>query len=291
MSKRNQIIVVLGASGFIGQNVFKTLARCDAYNVIPVSSAQMYSFNLERQHGILESFLNLSSAEIVINCASVFSRRSEAEKCARWVRERGFYSNIIRAVTSLEMPCKFIGLNSMLIREASESLVSLDYRRACTEKHQLFKNAPWQSDYYELFLPNIFGENDVAGRLLPLLIHNLSKNIPTLIENPEHLKTYLYVDDLADLLCIFAGGYLVSGSYRVDGYESVSVAQLAREVTALMRLSASEAKELLLFNKSPAVQTHQEMPSGIKNIPKDLWIPSTPIRHGLEVILRRSYGV
>lgn len=217
-------IVVFGAGGFIGANLFRTIAnhRNDVYAVthqkeIPyrlhdVSIDKILRADLTDKRS-LETIFNKYAFSTIFNLSTygAFAYQNEPDKIFETnitglmnlvsVAEQHGFTALVQGGSSSEY-----GLNSKAPKETDELRPNSEYsvsKIASAYYIKFLGEVKWlpviQLRYY-----SIYGPYEASDRLIPTLIKNgLEKKYPTLV-NPDISRDYVYIDDAVEATILAA---------------------------------------------------------------------------------------
>jgi nucleoside-diphosphate-sugar epimerase len=134
---------------------------------------------------------------------------------------------------------------------------------------------------------NVYGPGEKGERLLPSLVHNLSRGRRVPLSSGLQIKDYLHVDDVVEGLCVLAltaKDREFQGVLNLSSGSPVSVAQFARAVAQTI----GDCEHLLGFGERPAPP--EEVPVLIgSTAARDAlteWRPRRPLDVGLPIVVR-----
>jgi dolichol-phosphate mannosyltransferase len=216
-------IVVLGAGGFIGANLFRRIlaTRTDVFAVVkklPVwrldDIDQRYLLEVDVTNaGELRLLVDSVKPATIFNCASygAYSFEIESEQIYKTnflllvtlvslVRERPMAA-IIHAGSSSEY-----GLNCAGPAESTPLLPNSDYAvsKAAAANFISYAGKTLGIAIANLRLYSVFGPYEDSSRLIPnLVVRGLSKEFPPLV-NPDISRDFVYVDDVSEAFLVAA---------------------------------------------------------------------------------------
>jgi dihydroflavonol-4-reductase len=209
---KNERILVVGASGFVGKNLVQEMAARKHINILvrPTSNIDLFKHNsnITIRYGDLEADQGIEQAmegiDLVINCAAKTMGRSYWE----------FYNmntlgtaNLIRAMTERNVP-KILFLSSHAACGPSAGIVPTDeqhaqipisfYGRTKKIAEELIRSSPLS---YTIIRPvSVYGPHD---KEILTYVKLLNKGFcPVIGYGPKYLNL-IYVKDLVDLMIAF----------------------------------------------------------------------------------------
>jgi len=202
-------ILVLGAGGFIGSSIFKSLQpREDVYGTITEkhqswrlgNSSHLIQVDLLKD---IEWLLLTSQPGTIINCAAYGSFPDEKnvsriyatnlDLVHRILYKMGKECSYVHAGTSSEY-----GFNSAGPKETERLTPNSDYAVSKAAASQLIEYAGKQLRYKccNLRLYSVYGPYEAATRLMPKLVAAGHKKQFPLLVNPNISRDFVYIDDV-----------------------------------------------------------------------------------------------
>ncbi len=217
-------IVVFGAGGFIGANLFRTISKyrddCFAvthqsdipYRLHDIPLDKILHANLTDKNS-LEKIFDRHSFSTIFNLSTygAFAYQTETDKIFETniiglmnlinVAERHGFTSFVQGGSSSEY-----GVNSKAPKETDELRPNSDYAVSKVASAYYIKylgEIKWlpviQLRYY-----SIYGPYEAQDRLIPALFKNgLEKKYPTLV-NPDVSRDYVYIDDAVEATILAA---------------------------------------------------------------------------------------
>jgi len=304
-------IVIFGAGGFIGANLFRTIlaTREDCYAVTHQSTTPYRLHGLKAEHilhadltdkGSLHTIFSKYNFRTIFNLSTYggFSHQKEIEKIFETnvigainlttVAEEYGFSALVQGGSSSEY-----GINCKAPKEQDELRPNSDYAvsKIASAYHIKYLGEVKQLPVIHLRYYSVYGPYESDDRLIPNLLNKgLQQKFP-LLTNPDISRDYIYIDDVVEATILAA----TLGVANARG-QSLNIA--TGKKTTLKEL-VSEVRSILSI-------PHEPVWGGMENRAWDLtewygdpslaqkvlgWKARTSIREGLEKQLewQKSY--
>jgi nucleoside-diphosphate-sugar epimerase len=165
--------------------------------------------NWKVQTNNLQFTLKLLSIAKEVNVEKFISFGSQAEY--------GYFSGVIDENYILE-PKSAYGL--------SKNLCSQTIKVFCEQN-----NIVW----YWLRLFSFFGEKEASNWFIPTLIKNISDNKPMDMTPGDQRYAYMYIEDLAEIICNLIKSSAISGIYNLSSKNSVSLKEIVEKIINIIK--------------------------------------------------------
>lgn len=216
-------IIVLGAGGFVGANLFKRIlaSRSDVYGVarkLPiwrledVDESHLLEVELTND-GEVRSLVDFVQPATVFNCVSYGAYSFETESAQ--IYETNFLS-LVRLLELLrnDRLAAFIhagssseyGLNCAAPSESSELIPNSNYAvsKTAANDYIAYAGKVLRMPVVNLRLYSVYGPYEDASRLIPAVVRQgLGKQYPPLV-SPDISRDFIYVDDVCEAFLIAA---------------------------------------------------------------------------------------
>lgn len=90
-------------------------------------------------------------------------------------------------------------------------------------------------DWYWLRLFSFFGEKEASNWFIPSLIKNISENKPMDMTPGEQRYAYMYIGDLAEIICNLIKSSASSGIYNLSSKNSVSLKEIVEKIINIIK--------------------------------------------------------
>jgi dolichol-phosphate mannosyltransferase len=216
-------IVVLGAGGFIGANLFRRIhaTRTDVFAVVKKLPAWRLD-EIDQRHllevdvtnaGELRSLVDSIKPATIFSCASYGAYSFEVE--SELIYKTNFLSLVTLVTLARDRPMVTIihagssseyGLNCAGPAETTPLLPNSDYAvsKAAAANFISYAGKTLGVPIANLRLYSVFGPYEDSSRLIPSLVnHGVDKELPPLV-NPEISRDFVYVDDVSEAFLVAA---------------------------------------------------------------------------------------
>jgi nucleoside-diphosphate-sugar epimerase len=165
--------------------------------------------NWKIQTNNLNLTLKLLSIAKVVNVEKFISFGSQAEY--------GYFSGVIDENYILD-PKSAYGLSKFL----------------CSQIIKVFCEQN-KINWYWLRLFSFFGEKESSSWFIPSLIKNISENKPMDMTPGEQRYAYMYIGDLASIICCLINSSASSGIYNLSSKQSISLKDLVERIIHIIK--------------------------------------------------------
>ncbi len=165
--------------------------------------------NWQIQTNNLQFTLKLLSIAKEVNIEKFISFGSQAEY--------GYFSGLIDENYAIE-PKSAYGL--------SKYLCSQTIRVFCEQNN---------IDWYWLKLFSFFGEKEASNWFIPSLIKNISENKAMDMTPGDQRYAYMYIGDLAEIICNLSSSTARSGIYNLSSKKSISLKEIVEKIIGIIK--------------------------------------------------------
>lgn len=200
-------ILITGSNGFIGSNILKNthldnkiiliLRNKDRKNIGYYKNVKKIYYN---DYDQLDKKLKKIKAEIIIHCATHYTKKHEAKDISKFVNSNILFGNILLNNLNNMRVKKFINFSSVwedynATKDNNVNLYSA-YKKAFALLLSYYKQTTPKTFFYEIMLSETFGLNDKRKKLISVLKSNYKKNKITKINSSNLFINLLNVDDI-----------------------------------------------------------------------------------------------
>ena len=271
-------ILLVGASGFLGQNVYQQLNQKYEFRILVRSKKNIFGTNPQYIYDNLNELKN-EKIEIIVNCAVNYGR----EKISDLIE-----SNILLPTKLLDMFEKtiklYISFDSFYTKFEKNPLI-----RYSKSKNQI-RN--WYMHYenikiLNLKLEHVYGKYDSKKKFIPWLIDGVLKNKTIKLSECTQKRDFIHVDEIIKLLIevIEKADEFSNGITNIEVGTGKSI-EIKSFVLTLLRVTKSNSK--IIFGSKKFKDEIEDSFSDCNTIPKFInWIPETNIKIGLKKTLNK----
>jgi len=207
-------ILITGSNGFIGSNILKNthldnkiiliLRNKDRKNIGYYKNVKKIYYN---DYDQLDKKLKKIKAEIIIHCATHYTKKHEAKDISKFVNSNILFGNILLNNLNNMRVKKFINFSSVwedynATKDNNVNLYSA-YKKAFALLLSYYKQTTPKTFFYEIMLSETFGLNDKRKKLISVLKSNYKKNKITKINSSNLfinlLNTPYKISDIVNL--------------------------------------------------------------------------------------------
>lgn len=255
MNLKSNKILILGAGGFIGGNIYKNLVD-DGWDVVGTDRKGDLEYLDVLKEG-WKSFIDQINPDVIINCIAYGNAHQHDNSALIESVTYEFAHDLIEYCSqNLRLKC-FIQMGSSSeygsnCAYADEEFVLKPNSEYSIQKGRLSSYCKGLIDkenfpllYLRLF--SVFGPNEPANRLIPTLIRNAKNGKWPELGSPNVARDLIHVDDVVRLISqILRSPSRVAGIYNVCTGVNTTIATICDEVKTAFQLNSEP-----IFNKRP----------------------------------------
>jgi dolichol-phosphate mannosyltransferase len=254
-------IVVLGAGGFVGANLFRRIlsTRTDVFAVLKKLPVWRLD-DIDQRHmlevdvtnaGEMRSLIDSIKPATIFNCVSYGAYSFEAE--CELIYKTNFLSLLTLVTLVRDRPMGAIihagssseyGLNCAGPAESAPALPNSDYAvsKAAAANFISYAGKTLGVPIANLRLYSVFGPYEDSSRLIPNLVaRGLNKEFPPLV-NPEISRDFVYVDDVSEAFLAAATRLtpeLYGESFNIGSGRRTTIRETAEAARRIFGIQAS----------------------------------------------------
>lgn len=273
MKKKDKLkILLVGASGFLGKNVYQQLNQ--KYNFVVLLRSKNPEF-LNNQQFIYDNLDELKNEkiEVIINCAVSYSE----EKVSSLIE-----SNILLPIKLLDMfenSVKFfITFDSFYTKFANNPM--LNYSHSKNSIREWYKRLS-HLKIINLKLEHVYGRYDSKKKFIPWLIDNMIKNNTIKLSECNQKRDFIHVDEIIKLIdeVIIKRDEFNKGFTEMEVGTGKSI-EIKKFVLSLLEITKSTSK--IFFGQKQFKGEIQDSYSNINTIPEFIdWKPEISLKESL----------
>ncbi len=273
MKKKDKLkILLVGASGFLGKNVYQQLNQ--KYNFVVLLRSKNPEF-VNNQQFIYDNLDELKNEkiEVIINCAVSYSE----EKVSSLIE-----SNILLPIKLLDMfenSVKFfITFDSFYTKFANNPM--LNYSHSKNSIREWYKRLS-HLKIINLKLEHVYGRYDSKKKFIPWLIDNMIKNNTIKLSECNQKRDFIHVDEIIKLIdeVIIKRDEFNKGFTEMEVGTGKSI-EIKKFVLSLLEITKSTSK--IFFGQKQFKGEIQDSYSNINTIPEFIdWKPEISLKESL----------
>ena len=279
MKKKDKIkILLVGASGFIGKNVYEQLNQKYNFVFLVRSKKPEFANNQQFIYNNLDELKN-EKIEMIINCAVSYSE----EKVSSLIE-----SNIllpIKLIDMFENSIKlFITFDSFYTKFDNNPM--LNYSNSKNSIREWYKKFS-HLKIINLKLEHVYGRFDSKKKFIPWLIDNMIKNKTIKLSECKQKRDFIHVDEIIKLI----NEVIIKRDKFNIGYTEMEVGtgksiEIKKFVLSLLEITKSTSK--IFFGQKQFKGEIQDSYSDFNTIPEFIeWKPEISLKKSLNKTLNK----
>mgnify|MGYP001409098052 CR=1 FL=1 len=278
MKNYNLKVLLVGASGFLGKNVYEQLKQ--KYNFLILLRSTPVNFDINPQY-IYDNLddLKKEKIDIIINCAVSYDEK----KISSLIE-----SNILLPIKLLEMFEKsiklYIAFDSFYTKFTKNPMLNYSYSKInIREWYKNFNNLK----IVNLKLEHVYGKYDSKKKFIPWLIDNMNKNKTIRLSECKQKRDFIHVDEIIKLI-----KEVISKRDKFNiGYSEIEVGtgtsiEIEKLVLLLSKITKSNSK--IIFGEKQFEGEIDDSFSNFDTLPSFIkWKPENSLKKGLNKTLNK----
>ncbi len=235
-------ILITGSTGFIGSNIIKLLLKENVYiydilrsknkkkiKLKNLNKNKNYSPIFYKKFNELEEKLKKIKIDIVINCATYYTKKNDIENIENLVKTNIIFCSIILEILKKKIK-KFINFGSMM-EYSQGNYFSPENFYAITKYsfqkiEEFYKLNNKNIKFYDLKLYETYGDNDERSKIIPALIKNYSQNKNVKIVSKNLEMNFVHIESLMQVIHRIIFTKIKEGEYCVKNNKFIKIQKL-----------------------------------------------------------------
>lgn len=243
-------IFVTGATGFIGQNLVRALARenHEIYALVrDKDKADIFEgLNVKLIEGFLEDsqsytdFFRNNRIDIIYHLAAIPGQK--------WgYKAKDYYQINVKATENLLHACfgkikRFIFCSSVNAFSKDNKFLYDDYGKSKQEAEKIVQDFAKKGLETIIIRPTVvYGPNDAAGMMLKLC-GLIKKSRFSMIGKGHNHFPLVYIDDLIDAFLSAKDCHKINGTYEIVGPDQLTFSEIVNEIAKILEVKLSKIK-------------------------------------------------
>jgi len=303
---KKKIILIMGASGFLGSHFFKSFLANQNFFVYGLSrhhlDKKIYILTNKRNGKIETQIYNNKLSifknnifDVVINAISYGVNYNEQDS------ELAKFTNIVLCNELFRLSEDFgiktfihlgtsdeYGIMNGTINEDTQTNPQSIYgiTKARGSEKLLRSSEGCSTNLVILRLFSIYGPNESDFKLMPTIINSLRNNKEIMMTGGNQMRNYLYINDLLNVILTFSSGikYSQNKIYNVGSKNTLKIRDIAEDISAIMMSNFQLFKwGLLPYRESESFEFEVDL-SNISHL-LDLKYENYTLKKGITEIL------
>lgn len=251
-------IIVMGASGFVGANLFKCLLNCrddvfaickeqKGWRLNEISNEHIVTVDLN-DSATTKNLIESLQPKTILDCVS-YGAYSFEEDCSLIYRTN--FESLVNFITELSRypvaayihagSSSEYGLNSSAPQEDSSCTPNSHYAvsKVAATKYLEFMGKERKFPTINLRLYSVYGPLEDSSRLIPNIVrYGLKKKFPPFV-NPNTSRDFVYIDDVISAFILAASKIhpdLYGESFNIGSGIKTTISSLAKEAKTVFKI-------------------------------------------------------
>jgi len=253
---KKKIILITGASGFLGRHLFKFFSANQDFfvyglsrhhldkNIYILSNIIKGKIKTKIYNNKLSIFKN-NNFDIVINAISYGVNHNEQDS------ELAKFTNIdvcnqlfsmsadfgIKTFIHLGTSDEYGAMNGTINEDTQTNPQSIYGITKLEGSEKLLRSSErYSTNLIILRLFSIYGPNESDFKLMPTIINSLRNNKEIMMTGGNQMRNYLYINDLLNVILTFSSGikYSQNTIYNVGSKNTLKIRDIVKDISAIM---------------------------------------------------------
>ena len=228
-------ILLTGGTGFIGSNILRDIAKY--YDVtILIRNKRILKANKKIKYLYFNGPENLSNLlkkrkfEVIIHCATYYKKSHVENDIKKMIDANIYIGSIILENYKKIRFTKFINFTSVWenfdgIKNNPPNLYAA-LKLSFSNIIKFYKKEYKDVSFYNLYLSETFGQEDIRGKILPTLKSNYNKDLTTTINSKNLSVNIINIKDIILALKLILHKKTKSGNYAIINKKSFGIYDL-----------------------------------------------------------------
>ena len=254
-------ILLTGSTGFVGSAILNELSKnyiIYCLNRKKLKQSNKYKNIYFKSYDDLNSKLRKIQADTVIHCATHYVKYHDAKDINKLSNSNILFGNIILENLSNMKVKNFIYFSTVWenydgIKDNYFNLYSV-YKKCFSNLLKYYEKKSLNTNFYNLFISDTFGENDKRPKIINVLKNNYKKSLNTNIISSKLYLNLLNIKDIVNSISVIIKNK--PGHYNLVNNKNYSMSQIINAINnknnkkiKIKWLSKKQIKERIFKNK------------------------------------------
>ena len=254
-------ILLTGSTGFVGSAILSELSKnfiVYCLNRKKIKKSKKYKNIYFKSYDDLNSKLRKIKVDTVIHCATHYVKYHDAKDINKLSNSNILFGNIILENLSKMKVKNFINFSTVWenydgIKDNYFNLYSV-YKKCFSNLLKYYEKKSLNTNFYNLFISDTFGENDKRPKIINVLKNNYKKSLNTNIISSKLYLNLLNIKDIVNSISVIIKNK--PGHYNLVNNKNYSMSQIINAINnknnkkiKIKWLSEKQIKERIFKNK------------------------------------------
>ena len=254
-------ILLTGSTGFVGSAILNELSKnyiVYCLNRKKLKQSNKYKNIYFKSYDDLKSKLRKIQADTVIHCATHYVKYHDVKDINKLSNSNILFGNIILENLSSMKVKNFINFSTVWenyngIKDNYFNLYSV-YKKCFSNLLKYYEKKSLNTNFYNLFISDTFGENDKRPKIINVLKNNYKKSLNTNIISSKLYLNLLNIKDIVNSISVIIKNK--PGHYNLVNNKNYSMSQIINAINnknnkkiKIKWLSEKQIKERIFKNK------------------------------------------
>ena len=227
-------ILLTGGTGFIGSNILDEIVKYFAVTILIRKKILKKRKNINYLYfdspNNLSNLLKKKEFDTIIHCATHYKKKHDESDIKKMIDANIYIGNIILENYKKLKFTKFINFTSVWedfngIKDNPPNLYAA-LKLSFSNIIKFYKKECRDVSFYNLYLSETFGENDVRKKLLPTMKSNYKKNLMSSVVSKNLNINIINMKDVISAVNLILNKNIKDGDYAIINKKSINISDL-----------------------------------------------------------------